>query len=67
MILEIDVKMNDKERIKNAGERITRKIIDLGFYGDIEMMGLMQALLSATGVDVPAIYDEMHYAREKSS
>ncbi len=59
MILNVDVKMNDKQRIKNAGERIARKIIVLGFNGDIEMLGMMQAFLTATGADVVEIQKEI--------
>ena len=59
MILEVNAKMSSKERVKAAGERIAREIISNGFKGDIEMVGLLGALLDSTGADTVKIYNEM--------
>ena len=57
--LTVNVKMCSRKRIKEAGERLTRGLIACGYKGDIECIGMLQAMLDATGADPVAIQHEM--------
>lgn len=59
MKVTFETKIHSKARLKNAGERLTRQIISSGFNGDIEIIGLLQELLTATGADPVQIQKEM--------
>ena len=59
MRIIFETKIHSEDRLKNAGERLTRQIISSGFKGDIEVIGLLQELLSSTGADPVKIQKEM--------
>ena len=65
MKIQFETKINSEERLKDVGERLTHKIISSGFNGDIEVIALLQELLSSTGADPVKIQKEIHRLARK--
>jgi hypothetical protein len=58
MKITIDPKIGNKERIQKAGERVAKKMLQLGFNGDIEMMALVMGFFDGIGVDISKMQEE---------
>lgn len=59
MKVTFETKISRQDRLKYVGEKLTRSIISSGFKGDIEVIGLLQELLSSTGADPVQLQKEM--------
>jgi len=67
MKFEVETKISRPERLKIIGEKLTRSIISSDFKGDIEVIGLLQELLSSTGADLVRIQEEMKQDSSEST
>jgi hypothetical protein len=65
MEITINPKIGDEKRIQKAGERVAKKMLQLGFNGDIEMIALVMAFFDGVGVDISEMQKE--YIKDKTN